>query len=643
MSSQLESRIAARFGVLPNFFRLTTDDPKITENLWGFAQFAYLDNPLPSLLKERLFVYLSLFCNVRYCIARHLGFLMGLGRPAGDPQCLPQSVDEVLPLLRGDLPLKSDLDQHLALCEGLGMGSFPPAPNSAQERAIFVCAAHVFLKTSDAPRALQALKSAFDRKTLEYTKLLLAFIRTAHYWTEIHPELALEDDINQLLATHEAVAKCVLADPVVLPESGLARRISEDLISLRDLNERHLRLEQDYELLGTEHQRTEDRLSEKEEMLLENSKRLGQLAAIVDSSDDVIVSKDLNGIITSWNAAATRVFGYSAEEMIGASILKLIPENLHSDEKIIMENIRAGRRVEHFETLRRTKSGQLLDVSVTVSPIRDWHGRVIGASKILRDVSSRKRLEQALLQAEKIAATGRMAATIAHEINNPLEAVMNLMYLLRPMIADPAGISYFQSVETELGRVSHIAKQTLGYYREHAAATSASIGEIVLHAITIYEPRCKASGIEIKKAINSSRKIMLRRGEMMQVVSNLIMNAIYAMPSGGILSISVEDAAESPDGIVLTVQDNGVGIAESDLPRVFEAFFTTHSTVGTGIGLFVAKQFVEGHGGQIEIKSRQDWEDHGTTVRISLPISTTYDSSGEGVSAPRSYSVRQSP
>jgi len=643
MSFQLESRIAARFGVLPNFFRLTTDDPKITENLWGFAQFAYLDNPLPSLLKERLFVYLSLFCNVRYCIARHLGFLMGLGRPAGDPQCLPQSVDEVLPLLRGDLPLKSDLDQHLALCEGLGMGSFPPAPNSAQERAIFVCAAHVFLKTSDAPRALHALKNAFDRKTLEYTKLLLAFIRTAHYWTEIHPELALEDDINQLLATHEAIAKCVLANPVVSPESGLARRISEDLISLRDLNERHLRLEQDYELLGTEHQRTEDRLSEKEEMLLENSKRLGQLAAIVDSSDDVIVSKDLNGIITSWNAAATRVFGYSAEEMIGASILKLIPENLHSDEKIIMENIRAGRRVEHFETVRRTKSGQLLDVSVTVSPIRDWHGRVIGASKILRDVSSRKRLEQALLQAEKIAATGRMAATIAHEINNPLEAVMNLMYLLRPMIADPAGISYFQSVETELGRVSHIAKQTLGYYREHAAATSASIGEIVLHAITIYEPRCKASGIEIKKAINSSRKIMLRRGEMMQVVSNLIMNAIYAMPAGGILSISVEDAAESPDGIVLTVQDNGVGIAESDLPRVFEAFFTTHSTVGTGIGLFVAKQFVEGHGGQIEIKSRQDWEDHGTSVRISLPISTTYDSSGEGVSAPRSYSVRQSP
>jgi PAS domain S-box-containing protein len=634
MRTELESSVAARFGVLPNFFRLTTDDPKITENLWGFAQFAYLDNPLPSLLKERLFVYLSLFCEVRYCIARHLGFLLGLGRPAGDPQCLPQSVDEVLPLLRGDLPFKSDLDQHLALCEGPGMGSFPPEPNSEQERAIFACAAHVFLRTQDASRALHALKCVFDGKTLEYTKLLLAFIRTAHYWTEIHPELVLEDDINQLLATHEAIAACVLADPAELPESKLAHRISDDLISLRDLKERHLRLEQDYEVLGTEHQRTEESLFEKEKMLEDNSKRLGQLAAIVDSSDDVIVSKDLNGIITSWNAAATRLFGYSAEEMIGASILRLIPEDLHSDEKTIMENIRAGRRVEHFETVRRTKSGQLLDVSLTVSPIKDKHGRVIGASKILREISARKRLEQALLQAEKIAATGRMAATIAHEINNPLESVMNLMYLLRPMIADPAGISYFQSVETELGRVSHIAKQTLGYYREHAAASSASLGETVFQAITIYEPRCIAAGIEIRKSINSSRRIVMRRGEIMQVVSNLIMNSIYAMQAGGVLAISVEDAIEPRDGIILTIQDDGVGIAEADLPRVFEAFFTTRDTVGTGIGLFVAKQFVEGHGGQIKIESRQNGEDHGTTVHVYLPISTTYDSSGDG-EAPR--------
>jgi signal transduction histidine kinase len=121
---------------------------------------------------------------------------------------------------------------------------------------------------------------------------------------------------------------------------------------------------------------------------------------------------------------------------------------------------------------------------------------------------------------------------------------------------------------------------------------------------------------------------VLRLGEMMQVISNLIANSIYAMPTGGVLSISVQDAEGSPHGIVLTIQDDGVGIAAEHLPKVFDAFFTTHSTVGTGIGLFVAKQFVEGHGGRIEIDSREDGENHGTTIRVFLPIATAYGDSG---------------
>jgi PAS domain S-box-containing protein len=375
------------------------------------------------------------------------------------------------------------------------------------------------------------------------------------------------------------------------------------------------------QIIGTIQDVTESKANEA--IIRDNGKRLGELAAIVESSDDVIISKDLNGIITSWNQAASRVFGYTPEEMIGTSILKLIPENLHSDEKTIIESIRAGRRVEHFETVRLTQGGRLIDVSLTVSPVRDEHGRVVGASKILRDVSGRKRLEKSLLQAEKIAATGRMAATIAHEINNPLEAVVNLLYLLRPMISDPKGINYLDSVESELARISHIAKQTLGYYRENASSSSTSLSELVLHAITIYEPRCKAAHIAIKKSLDSSRKVPLRRGEMMQVISNLISNSIYAMPSGGVLSVSVKDTKSPSDGIVLTIQDEGFGIAPENLPRVFDAFFTTRSTVGTGIGLFVAKQFVEGHSGQIEIESKNGAADHGTIVRVFLPISST--------------------
>jgi PAS domain S-box-containing protein len=375
------------------------------------------------------------------------------------------------------------------------------------------------------------------------------------------------------------------------------------------------------EIIGTIRDITQ--LKESEETLRALSKHRGELAAIVESSDDVIIGKNVNGIITSWNAAATRVFGYSPEEVIGTSILKLIPEHLHSDERIIIESIRAGRRVEHFETVRVAKSGQLLDVSLTVSPVRDEHGQVIGASKILRDITGRKRLEKSLLQAEKIAATGRMAATIAHEINNPLEAVVNLLYLLRPTISDPTGVRYLDSVESELARISHIAKQTLGYYRENASASSTTLSELVLHAITIYEPRCRAAHIEIKKTLDSTKRVVLRRGEMMQVISNLVSNSIYAMPIGGILSVSVKDSESVPDEIVLAIEDNGLGIAPDNLPKVFDAFFTTRDTVGTGIGLYVAKQFVEGHGGRIEMDSTRDDLHHGTIVRIFLPVSST--------------------
>ena len=379
-------------------------------------------------------------------------------------------------------------------------------------------------------------------------------------------------------------------------------------------------------ILGTIRDITEIRNTE--EALQASAKHLGELASIVDTSDDVILSKDLNGIVTSWNNAATRVFGYTAAEMIGQSILKLIPEHLHPDEQRIIESIRAGIRVEHFDSIRLTKDGRLIDVSLTISPIKDADGRVIGASKILRDISSRKRMEQSLLLAEKMAATGRMAATIAHEINNPLEAVVNLLFLLRPMVTTQQGIDYLATAEGELARVSHIAKQTLGYYREHAAASRASLSDIAEQAIAIYEPRCIATGIAILKSLGTTRKVMLRRGEMMQVISNLITNSMYGMPTGGTLSISVNDRVDPSEGVVLTIKDDGVGIAPEILPKVFDAFFTTRYTVGTGIGLFIAKQFVEGHGGKVDLESSNQAETHGTTVRVFLPIHTSYEVPG---------------
>jgi PAS domain S-box-containing protein len=358
---------------------------------------------------------------------------------------------------------------------------------------------------------------------------------------------------------------------------------------------------------------------------LDLSKRLAEYAAIVDSSDDVIISKDLNGIVRSWNSAATRLFGYSPEEMIGQSILKLIPDRLKHEEKTIIENIRTGRRVEHFDTIRRAKDGSLLDVSVTISPVKDEQGHVVGASKILRSISDRKKLEKSLLQAEKIAATGRMAATIAHEVNNPLEAVMNLLYLLHSKITDEEGLNFLSTAESEIARVSHIAKQTLGYYREHAAASAASLSEIAQQAVDIYEPRCIAANIQLNTSFHSSHKLVVRRGEMLQVVSNVIANSIYAMPHGGTIDVEVSDSEVGSKGVSLVVRDNGSGVSPQNLPRVYDAFFTTRATIGTGIGLFVSKQFIEGHGGKITLESNQDSNAHGTTVSVFLPLATNYD------------------
>jgi len=232
-TTELETQIEKRFGVLPNFFRLTPDNPEITAKLWGFAGFAYLDNPLPSLFKERLFVYLSRFCEVRYCIARHVGFLAGLGRASGDAECPPQTIEEIVTLLRRPQPRARDLERHLLRCvdSHAPSGAWADAGSDAEE-TIFGLASHVFLQTADAPTCLAALRSALGESQFQYLVLLLAFVRTAHYWTKVHPELTLEEDIKQLLATHEALAECVLAEPETVSDD-VGRRLLEELASLR--------------------------------------------------------------------------------------------------------------------------------------------------------------------------------------------------------------------------------------------------------------------------------------------------------------------------------------------------------------------------------------------------------------------------
>jgi PAS domain S-box-containing protein len=349
-----------------------------------------------------------------------------------------------------------------------------------------------------------------------------------------------------------------------------------------------------------------------------------RLAAIVDSADDAIISKDLNGIVRSWNEGARRMFGFTAEEMVGQSILRVIPKELQYEEDEILRKLRAGERVDHYETTRRKKTGESVEVSVTISPIRDGTGRVTGASKIARDISDRKRIERLLIQSEKLAATGRMAATIAHEINNPLEAVMNLIYLARQHSAahgEGKIHQYLLTAEEELERVSHIARQTLGYYKDTGSPAEASLHQLIENVLSVYKSKLTGLGISMDLRFNDLQKIVISKGEMLQVFSNVIANALDAMPHGGSLKVSTRKlAGPTEDGIQTVIRDTGTGIKQEHLEKIFEPFFTTKGDLGTGIGLWVARQLVERRGGQISIASSTEQGSSGTTITIFLPF-----------------------
>src|SRR5689334_7544776 len=203
-----------------------------------------------------------------------------------------------------------------------------------------------------------------------------------------------------------------------------------------------------------------------------------RLAAIVESSDDAIASKDLNGIVTTWNHSAEKMFGYKAEEIIGKPITLIIPAELHPDENAILSKIRRGEKIEHFETVRLHKNGQRIDVSLMISPMKDDNGKVIGAAKIVRDITEKKKIDRALRVTEKLAAAGRLAATIAHEINNPLEAVTNLVYLARVDARNSERVTHYPEIASrELDRVAHITRQTLGFYRDTSLPSRFSIAQ----------------------------------------------------------------------------------------------------------------------------------------------------------------------
>jgi len=365
----------------------------------------------------------------------------------------------------------------------------------------------------------------------------------------------------------------------------------------------------------------------------------GRLAAIVESSDDAIISKNLDGVISSWNKSAERLFGYTAEEAIGQSIMLIIPADRRKEEESILDRIRHGQRVDHFETVRRRKDGTLIELSVTISPVRDSTGRVVGASKVGRVITERRQSERALRESEerlrkteKLAAAGQLAASLAHEINNPLSSVTNALYLLKTTGELSGGAkSLVDIASSELARMARIVKQSLSYYRRAVAPTDVDIATTVAESLQVFSAKLERVGIAVQPNLIKGYVVSGFADEIRQIIDNLLLNAIEAMPDGGRLRIEVRPSRDwkqgSRQGIRFVVADTGSGIPKNIASRIFEPFFTTKEEKGTGLGLWVVRGLVAKHEGRIRVCSSDRAGRSGTVISIFWP---TVASSPEG-------------
>lgn len=349
------------------------------------------------------------------------------------------------------------------------------------------------------------------------------------------------------------------------------------------------------------------------------------LAAIVDDSGDAILSKSLDGTILTWNKAAERMYGYRADEMIGRNVSRLLPPDRPQEVTEILRRLRGGEKIEHFETSRQTKDGNTVQVSLTISPVHDEHGQVIAASTIARNITQTKMAEEALRNSERLAVAGRMAATIAHEINNPLETVTNVLYLLsRHARLDEAARQHLKIADEELRRIAQITRSTLGLYRERDTTPgTVSLSEMIDNLLMFYQRQVQSLGVKVEKHFDSSGRVIGVSGELRQVVANVMANAIDALSvTGTKLQLHVYESADWRDlgkrGIRVVVADDGPGMNAETQANLFHPFYTTKGQKGTGLGLWVSQGIINKHGGSIRLRSRTGPR-HGTCFVIFLP------------------------
>jgi PAS domain S-box-containing protein len=347
---------------------------------------------------------------------------------------------------------------------------------------------------------------------------------------------------------------------------------------------------------------------------------LREMAAIVEYSCDAIYSCRRDGIIVSWNRAAEILYGYSAEEAVGLPVARLAPMERRDEVQRNLLILQQGGHIASYRTERMRKDGTLCPVLLSVSPLRNAKGEIVGTSAIARDISPERQSEEAIRRSEKLATAGRIAASVAHEINNPLEAVLNLLYLARHDASHAA--KYLTMAEHEVIRVAQIAQQTLGFVRDASARSLLEPAAIMDEILQLYARKLDDRGVRVLRRYRNQSQIEGYSGELRQLLANLVVNASDAMSENGVLQVRVASAhqwSEGKQGVRVTVADNGGGISSADMAHIFEPFYTTKKDSGTGLGLWVSRGIVEKHGGSIRVRSRSSGPQRGTVFFIFLP------------------------
>ena len=353
-----------------------------------------------------------------------------------------------------------------------------------------------------------------------------------------------------------------------------------------------------------------------------------RLAAIVDSSEDAIISKNLDGIITSWNIGAERLFGYTASEIVGQPISRLMPPEHRIDMVDILGKISRGERVEHFETVRQSKSGKMIPVSLSVSPIRDGTGRIIGAAKIARDISEQKNhqaeRERLLREAEEAARVREEFLSVAgHEMRTPLTSLQFLLHTIQRRFESgqtEKAVEGLVRARAQLHRLAQLTEELLDVTRITAGRLTLELEEVDLAELAreVVEQQGDSAArtrTELRCEAPSPVTGLWDRSRLEQVVTNLLSNAVKF---GGGKPITVRVEADT-SGATLTVRDEGIGISSADQSRIFERFeraVSKQSYGGLGLGLWITHQIVTAHGGRIRVESHPG---QGSSFRVDLP------------------------